>query len=147
MPAPLGGIGQQVADNLFELGKSAVKATADAGKKIAEATIEQVSGAPSGVGAAQAGQKTEPSQAQREQEAAVKKQKERQQYERVKAELEQYRARRRQLDEQIAREKASEQQQKDQKEAVEKQEKESFVQKLLRKAAGGSHGETDRQKE
>ncbi len=147
MPTALGGIGQQVADNLFELGKSAARATADAGKKIAETTIEQISGAPSGVGAQQSDKKPEPSQAQREQEAAVKKQKERQQYERVKAELEQYRARKRQQDEQIAREKANEKQQEDQKKAVEKQEKESFVQKLLKRAAGGSHGETDRQKE
>ncbi|EKD52587.1 MAG: hypothetical protein ACD_61C00299G0001, partial [uncultured bacterium] len=38
MPAPLGGIGQQVADNLFELGKSTVKSATDAGKQLAEGT-------------------------------------------------------------------------------------------------------------
>ena len=143
----MSGIGQQVADNLFELGKSAVKATADAGKKIAEGTYEQISSAPSGTGMKPGDQKTEQTDPQKEQEKAIRKQKEKQRYEQVKAELEQYRQRKMQQDQQIAREKAAEEQRDQQKEAAEEQEKESFVQKLLHRTAGQSHGETSKMKE
>ncbi len=147
MPAPLGGIGQQVADNLFELGKSTVKSATDAGKQLAEGTIEQLTGAPSGVGATQADKAQEPSQAQKSQEEAVKKQKEKQRYDQVLNELEQYRQRKSQLDAQIAREKDQQEQEKVQKDAGEKQKKENFVQGLLRKVGAGAHGETAKQKE
>lgn len=143
----MGGIGQQVADNLFELGKSTVKSATDAGKQIAETTIEQITGAPSGTGAPPTDKTPEKSQAQKEQEAAVKKQKEAQRYNQVKAELEQYRQRKQQLDQQIAAEKAQQEKQQQQKQAVEKREKESFVQGLMKRVSGAAHGETDRQKE
>ncbi|KKT42008.1 MAG: hypothetical protein UW64_C0017G0023 [Microgenomates group bacterium GW2011_GWC1_44_37] len=136
-----------MADNLFELGKSTVKATADAGKKIAETTIEQITGAPSGVGSQQVDKASQPSEANKQQEVAVKRQREKQQYERVKAELDQYRQRKMQQDQQIAREKNQQEQEKAQKDAGEKQKKESFVQSLLKKVGAGAHGETAKQKE
>ena len=144
MPAP---IGQQVVDNLFELGKSTVKSAADAGKQIVETTIEQITGAPSGAGSPQADKSSEQGKIDRERKAAESKQKDQQRYEQVKGELEQYRQRRQQLDQQIAREKAQQDQEKQQKEAVEKREKESFVQSLLKKVGAGAHGETAKQKE
>lgn len=147
MPAPLSGIGQQVADNLFELGKSTVKSVAKSGSDLAQTTIEQIMGAPSGVGAQQADKPKEPSTMDRERKAAESKQKDVQQYNRVKAELEQYKQRKQQQDQQIAQERAQEDRVKQQKGYEEKQKKESFIQKLLRKTGAGSHGETDRQKE
>ncbi len=147
MPAPLGGIGQQVADNLFELGKSSMKSVVKAGSDLAQTSIEQIMGAPSGVGAPAQDKPKEQIKAEEERKKAESKQKDAQQYNRVKSELEQYRQRKQQLDQQIENEKAQENRIKEQKEGQEKQKKESFIQKLLHKAAGGSHGETDRQKE
>lgn len=147
MPAPLGGIGQQVADNLFELGKSTVQSAGKAGSDIVKGTFEQISGAPSGVGVTTKDKVNNPNETLPEQNDLIKKQKENQRYQQVKAELEQYQQRRKQLDAQIAREKNQEAQQKQQKDEVEKQEKESFVQKMLRRVGAGSHGETAKQKE
>ena len=143
----MGGIGQQVADNLFELGKSTVQAATKAGGDIVKGTFEQISGAPSGVGATPSDKATNPTENPSEQSGLLIKQKANQRYQQVKAELEQYRQRRQQLDAQITREKNQQEQEKHQKEAVEKQEKESFVQKMLRKVGAGSHGETAKQKE
>jgi len=147
MPAPLGGVGQQVADNLYELGKSTVQSAAKAGGDLVGSTIEQLTSAPSGVSAQQADKAEDTDRVRKEQEAVVRKQKEKQQYDRVLADLEQFRQRKQQLDAQIAEEKSRQEQQKAQGEAVKKREKESFVQSLLRKVGAGSHGETDRQKE
>ncbi|NCP47099.1 hypothetical protein AUJ42_00565 [Candidatus Collierbacteria bacterium CG1_02_44_10] len=147
MPAPMGGIGQQVADNLFELGKSTVKSAGDAGKKLVEGTIEQIMGAPSGTGSPQSDKSPEPNQAQKAQEKTIKEQKDKQRYNQVLGELEQYRQRKQQQDSQIAREKAQQDQEKQQKDAGEKQKKESFVQSLLKKVGAGAHGETAKQKE
>lgn len=143
----MGGIGQQVADNLFELGKSTAKSVAKTGTDLAQTTIEQIMGAPSGVGTPQTDKPKEPTDMDRERRKAEAKQKDVQQYNKVKSELDQYRQRKQQQDQQIAQEKAQEERVNQQKGAQEKQKKESFVQSLLRKAKGGSHGETDRQKE
>ena len=147
MPAPLGGIGQQVADNLFELGKSMVQSAGKAGSDIVKGTFEQISGAPSGVGATTSDKANNPTEAPPEQSELLKKQKENQRYQQVRTELEQYRQRKQQLDNQIARERSQQEQESKQKQAVEKQEKESFVQKMLRKVGAGAHGETVKQKE
>ncbi len=136
-----------MADNLFELGKSTAKSVAKAGTDLAQTTIEQIMGAPSGVGDPAQNKPKESSSQEIERKKAEGKQKDAQQYNRVKAELEQYRQRKQQLDQQIANEKAQENRVKQQEEGQEKQKKESFIQKLLHKAAGGAHGETDRQKE
>lgn len=147
MPAPLGGIGQQVADNLFELGKSTVQSAAKVGGDIVKGSIEQLTGAPSGVGAPQANKPKDQAEVDHERQKEIARQKDKERYQQVVAELEQYRQRRKQLDAQIAQEKNQEAQQKQQKETVEKQEKESFVQKMLKKVGAGAHGETAKQKE
>lgn len=147
MPAPLGGIGQQVADNLFELGQSTAKAAGNAVGKVAEGTIEQLTGAPSGVGSPQTDKPKDQGEVDRERQKQIAKQKNSQRYNEVKEELDRYRQRKQQQDQQIAREKNQENQEKQQKEAVEKREKESFVQRMLRKVGAGAHGETAKQKE
>ncbi len=143
----MGGIGQQVADNLFELGKSTVQSAAKAGSDIVKGTFEQLSGSPGDAGVPQSEQKHNPDEAPREHTEMLNKQKEKQRYNQVLSELDMYRQRKQQLDNQIARERNQLEQEKQQKEAKAAQEKESFVQKLLRKVGAGSHGETDRQKE
>lgn len=148
MPGNFGGIGQQVVDNIFELGQSAAKGVAKASVDIAKDTIENVVGAPSSVAAQQGDKSTEKGQSQAtQQQAALKKQAEKRQYEAVKNEMATYIQRKKQQDEQIAREKEQETQQKKQQETYEKQKKENFVQSLLKKIGGGSHGETAKQKE
>jgi len=136
-----------VADNLFELGKSSVQSVAKAGGDIVGDTIEQLTGAPSGVGAPQTDKPKDPEQQRRDQEAAAAKQKDKQRYNQVLGELEQYRQRKQQLDAQIAKENNQKEQERAQKEAGEKQKKESFVQSLLKKVGAGAHGETAKQKE
>lgn len=143
----MGGIGQQVADNLFELGKSTVKAAVKAGGDIVKGSIEQITSAPSGVGAPPTDKPNDLDELGRERQKMLDKQKDNQRYQQVKTELEQYRQRRKQLDAQIAQEKNQEARQRQQKDEVEKQEKESFVQKMLRKVGAGAHGETAKQKE
>lgn len=147
MPAPLGGIGQQVADNLFELGKSTAQSTVKTAGDLVGGIFEQLSSSSSGVSANQGDTQKNPDQIEKDRQEALAKQKDKQQYDRVLSELEQYRERRKQLDAQIAQEKQQEEQQRVQKEAQEKQEKQNFVQMLLSRVGAGSHGETDRQKE
>lgn len=142
----MGGIGQQVADNLFELGKSTVQSAGQAGSDIVKGTFEQLAGAPSSV-APTLGEKADPTEATKEHEVQILKQREKQRYNQVLSELDLYRQRKQQLDAQIAQEKNQEAQQKQQKNEVEKQEKESFVQRMLRKVGAGAHGETAKQKE
>ncbi|KKT54671.1 MAG: hypothetical protein UX08_C0011G0003 [Candidatus Collierbacteria bacterium GW2011_GWB1_45_35] len=143
----MGGIGQQVADNLFELGQSTVKAATQAGGDIVSGTLEQLTGAPSGVGADPADKSKDLGERDLEQQKIMAKQKDNQRYQQVKAELDQYRQRRQELDAQIARERNQQEQEKQQKEVGARQKKESFVQSLLKKVGAGSHGETDKQKE
>lgn len=147
MPAPLGGIGQQVADNLFELGKSTAKAVVQVSGDVVKGSIEQITGAPSGVGAPPADKPKDQSQIDRDRQKEISKQADRRRYEQVKAELDQYRQRKEQQDRQIAQEKNQEEQEKGQKEAEEKGKKESFVQRMLKKVGAGAHGETAKQKE
>lgn len=147
MPAPLGGIGQQVADNLFELGKSTAKAAAQVSGDVVKGSIEQITGAPSGVWTPPTDKPKDQAQMDRDRQREIAKQADKRRYEQVKAELEQYKQRKEQQDRQIAQEKNQEEQEKGQKEAVEKREKESFVQRMLKKVGAGAHGETAKQKE
>lgn len=149
MPAPLGGIGQQVADNLFELGKSTVQSIAQVGGDLVKDSIEQISGAPKTINSQSTqygGQASDPGRADgREKEIA--RQADRRRYEQVKAELEQFRQRKAQLDKEIAVEKKQQEQDSQQKIEIDKRKRESFVQKMLRKVGAGAHGETAKQKE
>jgi hypothetical protein len=147
MPAPLGGIGQQVADNLFELGQSTVKAAANAGSDIVKNSFEQITGAPSGVGAPQADKPKDQGQIDRDRQKEMDKQEDKRRYNQVLQELDQFRQRKKQQDSQIAQERNQQDQEKQQKDAVEKQEKDSFVKRMLQKVGAGAHGETAKQKE
>lgn len=143
----MGGIGQQVAGDLFELGKSVAKNTVKAVADISSDTMEQILKSPSGLlplDTKEVGVEQGMSQNQRE---IQKKNEEKRRLNEVKSQLNEYIERRKVMDEQIAKEKAQEKQQTDHKKAVEKQEKETFLQKLMSRLAQGSHGETDRQKE
>jgi len=143
----MGGIGQQVADNLFELGKSTVQSAVKAGGDIVSGTLERLTGAPGGVGPSQDGGPRDQDEMDSAMKVAENKQKDSQRYQQVKAELDQYRRRRQELDAQIARERNQQEQEKQQKEAGARQKKKSFVQSLLKKVRAGSHGETAKQKE
>jgi len=149
MPGNLGGVGQQVVDNIFELGQSAVKGVVKASVNIAKDTIETVTTAPSSV-AAQQSEDKRPETGQSSaasQEAAQKRQEAKRQYDLVKNEIATYVQRKKQQDEQIAREREQESQEKKQKDLFEKRKKDSFVQQLMNKIGGASHGETSKQKE
>ncbi len=139
-----GGVGQQVADNLFELGQSAVKSAVKAVTDIASESIEQITTTPGSVGAQSADSSS--NQADRQAEAE-KKQRDKRQYELVKQEMATYIQRKQQQDAQIAREREDQEKQKKQQEGFEKKKKANFVQQLLEKVGKGSHGETAKQKE
>ena len=145
----LGGIGQQVAGDLFELGKSAVKSTAKVVTDTVGDSIEQILSAPTGLTSKEANKSAAPQRQEdtKEYKEVAKKREEKQRYQSVKSELDEYVQRKKQQDAQIAQEKAQEEQQKKQEKSYEKQKKESFLQGLMKRLAGGSHGETDRQKE
>lgn len=143
----LGGVGQQVAGDIFELGKSVVKGTVKAVDDIATQTIETAITAPAGVGQTYNEIKEQKNNQNQDQKEALKRQKEKRQFEEVRGELAEYTQRKKQLDAQIAQEKNQEEQEHKQKESYEKQKKDSFLKQLMKRLAGGSHGETDRQKE
>lgn len=124
-------IAKSVADNLFEIGVSAVKGTANAAVDIATETIEQVTSAPgSAVPAKDKGQPQDIQNRQREEKKAL----ERRQFNEVKGELEQYIQRKRQLDQKIAQEQAEQKQQAKQESAFKKQKRESWVNKLINRS-------------
>jgi hypothetical protein len=143
MPGAVSQIAQNVADNLFEIGQSAVKATAGAVVDIAHESIEQIA-ATSGTVAQTNKPQTETANSQQKE---VKKAAERRRLQEVQAELAQYVQRKQALDKKIAEEKAAESQQAKQTDFAEKRKKESYVQTMLKKLGKGSHGETDKQKE
>lgn len=144
----LGGIGQQVAGDLFELGKSVVKSTVKVVGDTATDSIEQILGAPVGIGNNEkANSKTERPDRNKENEVLIKRREEKKQFNEVRSQLAEYVERKKQQDAQIARERAEQKQVADQKRGYEKQKKESFLQQLMSKLSRGSHGETERQKE
>ncbi len=144
----LGGIGQQVAGDLFELGKGVAKATSKVVSDVTTDSIEQILGAPSGFGSKEnkSGGPAQPEQ-NKEEKQILKKREEKKQFNEVRSQLAEFIERKKQQDAQIAQERAQQKQVDDQKKGIEKQKKESFLQQLMSRLARGSHGETDRQKE
>lgn len=144
----LGGIGQQVAGDIFELGKSAVKGTAKVLGDTLTDSIEQIISAPTGVsGVEDERVKKQREEREKQVKEAQKKQSEKKQFQEVRGRLEEYIQHKKQIDAQKAQEVMQQEQQSKQKENYEKQKKDSFLKQLMRRLAGGSHGETDRQKE
>ena len=128
MPGVLGQIGQNVADNLFEIGKSAVAGTAKAVGDIAGESIEQITSAPGQATSQIADSPT------RSESAAKKGEREavdRQRFNEVRAELAQYVQRKQQLDQRIEQDKAQETQQK---KVVEKQKRDSWVSRIINRS-------------
>ena len=138
------GIVQNVADNLFEIGKSTAKGTVGAVTDIATSSIEQIITSTPGQVGSHAKDKQTGSDKQKSLEQ--KKSEERRRLEEVKAELARYSQRKQELDRKIAEDNAIEKNEKDKK-IFEKNKKDSFTQALLKKLSVGSHGETDKQKE
>lgn len=132
MSGVLGQIGQNVADNLFEIGKSTVKGTTGALTDIANESIEQITSTGSQGGNAAVkpeGQKTK-NLVQEE-----KRKKENERFQEVRSELEQYIQRKKALDQKIAEEKMMQERQDQQRKTGEKAQKDSWVKKMINRAA------------
>jgi len=108
MPSVLGQIGQNVADNLFEIGKSAIAGTAKVATDIAGETIEQITSAPS----VATTQMTDKPTGESIEIKEKRKERDRQRLQAVQSELAQYRAHLEQINRKMAEEKAEESQQK-----------------------------------
>lgn len=148
MNGGLGGIGKQVSNDLFELGKSVASGMAKATTDTITDTIEQVLKAPTGVLVEGGGKPNKQNEEQEKQKKEFeKKQKEKRQFQEIKGQLEEYIQKKKHQEAQIAQERAQEENEKKQKDSYEKQKKESFLKQLMKRLAGQAHGETDRQKE
>ena len=141
MSSALGQIGQNVADNLFEIGQGAVKGTVGVVADVASESIEQVMTAPSQANAQSTNKPENTGSNNQEKKAA-----ENRRFQEVREELSLYLQRRRQLDQKIAQENAMKKEESDKK-VFEKKKKDSFTASMLKKLGAGSHGETDKQKE
>jgi hypothetical protein len=130
MPSVLGQVGQNVADSLFEIGKSAVKGTVGAVADIASGTVEQISATPGTITT----QNVPVKEGNTAGDLESKKLLEKQRFEAVKGELALYIERKKQLDQKIAEEKAAESQQVKQKEVAEKREHDSWVSKVINRS-------------
>ncbi len=111
----MGGIGQQVVGDLFELGKGAVKGTVKAATDITTDSIEQLLSAPAGLIKSDMGDNKIKQQENTEQKMALKRREEKKQFNEVKQELAEYIERKKQQEAQIARERAEQKQVTDQK--------------------------------
>lgn len=132
MPGVVSQIGQNVADNLFEIGKSAVKGTVGAVTDIASETIEEVinaSGQTGTTGGKMPEKAKSTAEEDKEREAARRRR-----LEEVRRDLTNFTERKKQLDAKIAEEKEAEKQQKEQKEAVKTQERDSWIKKMINRA-------------
>jgi len=130
MPGVIGQIGQNVADNLFEIGQSAVKGTVGAVADIAHETVEQISVAP---GAATQTNKPQAEMANDQQKEA-RKAEERRRFQEVEAELAQYVQRKQSLDKKVAEEKAAENQQAKQEDFVTKKKRDNWVNRIINRS-------------
>lgn len=130
MPSVLGQVGQNVADNLFEIGQSAVKGTVGAVADIARESIEQVT---TTAGQGQATSSSKPT-SEGDRVNDPRKLAEKQRIEEVKSELATYIRRKKELDQKIAEEKSMEDQEVEQKKQVEKQKKDSWVSKIINRS-------------
>ncbi|HOX95834.1 MAG TPA: hypothetical protein PLI45_00415 [Candidatus Woesebacteria bacterium] len=128
MPSVLGQVGQSVADNLFEIGQSAVKGTVKAAKDIAGESIEQITSAPV---QATAPVVEKPASIASQTGDESKKRQERQRLEEVKAELAQFIQRKQQLDQRIEQEKTEEVQQE---KVLEQRKKQSWVSRVINRS-------------
>jgi len=131
MPSVLGQVGNDIAGDLFEIGKSVVAGTAKAATGIVSETIEQVMSAPGQVTMQNAPKNEGGGVASGDEKMKMA---EKQRYEQVKLELETYAERKRALDKKIAEEKAAESQQTKQKDVFEKKKRDSWVSRVINRS-------------
>ncbi|OGD83458.1 hypothetical protein A2572_04950 [Candidatus Collierbacteria bacterium RIFOXYD1_FULL_40_9] len=148
MNGRLGGVGKQIGSDLFELGKSVVKGVGKVAGDTVNDSIEQILSAPVGVTSTEDKEQKKRQQEQAKQQKDLeKKQIEKRQFQEVRGQLEEYIQHKKQVEAQRAQEQRQQEQEDKQKEGFEKQKKDSFLKQLMKRLAGSSHGETDRQKE
>lgn len=135
MPSVLGQVGQNVASDLFEIGKSAVKGTASVVPDVVHESIEQIAGSgPLGAVNSSLGQ----GEVAKKEQTEKTKREETRRLEEVKRELATFIERKKQLDKKIAEENASEGQRERRAEVQRKQERESWVKKLINRSQTGT---------
>lgn len=131
MPGVLGQVGQSVADNLFEIGQSAVKGTVGAVADIAHESVEQISLSPVPVGTTD---KEQNKGVERKRGLGEMKEAEKRRFEQVKDELARYIQRKKILDQKIAEEKMMEKRQETENNEQKKMEQESWVKRIINRS-------------
>lgn len=130
MPGVLGQVGQSVADNLFEIGKSTVKGTVNAVTDVAHESIEQITLTPKQLLTPDQNKESgEESRPNKERKAL-----ERRRLEEVRAELDRYVQRKKDLDMKIAQEKAKQDEEQKQKRIFEEKKRDSWVNRIINRS-------------
>lgn len=131
MPSVLGQVAQNVAENLYEVGKSAVKGTVNVVTDVASESIEQITAAPA---SATPSVPEKPAVSSVSTNLEMKKRAEMERFNEVKTELAQYIARKQQLDQKIAQERNEETQGTNEKKAMEKGKRDSWVNRIINRS-------------
>lgn len=129
MPGVLGQVGQNVADSLFEVGKSAVNGTVGAVTDIAHETIEQVSSVSNQVASENTKVETDESK-NKENKRAL----EYRRFQEVQAELARYIQRRNQLDLKIREEQAAQTREINKEDVVKEKKRESWIKSVINRS-------------
>lgn len=129
MPGVLGQVGQNVADSLFEVGKSAVKGTVGAVTDIAHETIDQVSSVSS-----QAVSENVQAETGESKNKENKRALEYRRFQEVQAELAQYIQRRKELDLKISEEQAAQTRERNKEEVVKEKKRESWIKNMINRS-------------
>ena len=132
MPSVLGQVGQNVANNLFEIGQSAVKGTAGVVADVASGSIEQIVSSPGQV-TDQRTVDSKPATSDDQSATEKRRQAEKHRFEEVKTELARFIRWKQEQDQKIAEENAVQSQEADQKEIV-KKKRESWVNKIINRS-------------
>lgn len=130
MPGVLGQVGQNVADSLFEVGKSVVNGTVGAVTDIAHETIEQVTPTPSQVIPADKAQNPMTENKVSQEKVSTEKRR----FDEVKAELARYIQRRNDLDKKIAEEQALQTQQKKKEQVINEKKRDSWINRMINRS-------------
>lgn len=131
MTGVIGQIGQGVADNLFEIGQSTVKATADVAPGLVKEVIQQVTGSGDDVSGGAVGTK----ETEKSEESMQRKVQEKRRFNEVRAELDRYIKRKRELDARIVQERAIEEKRGEEEAAMRQYERGSWVKRVINRAA------------
>jgi hypothetical protein len=135
MPGVLGQVGQNVADNLFEIGKSAVKGTVGAAADIATGSVEQITGSPKQSVTPTADANTD---GEDRRTSVNRKAEDNKRFQEVRTELARYTQRKKELDRKIAEEKMAESQQEKHEDFVEKKKRDNWVNRIINRSQTGT---------